>query len=303
MDIVCNIDDNYKRYCGVMLTSLFENNRGEDISVHILGDHLSEETRRVLSGIVVDKYGGALAFYDVQNLTISLPETNPHISVATYYRLFMASLLPESLHKVLYLDCDLLVLGALRDFWNTDISSCAVGVVEDMWAFDHDRGKRLGYPSEYSSFNAGVMLINLDYWRNIDFEKQAIEFIREKFQLINDADQDVLNGILYNQKLFVPCRYNLQDGFYRRKRHIRSELEAEMDKELKKPVIVHFTNHRKPWKFNCIHPLKKEFYKYQDMTVWQGESPKITFRQAWKMANYRLAVWLGFANGFRQISW
>lgn len=301
MDIVCNIDDNYRRYCGVMLTSLFENNKGEDIKIHILGDGLSEETQRVLSAIVEEKYGAALAFYDVKNITVSLPETNAHISVATYYRLFMASLLPDSLHKVLYLDCDLLVLGSLRDYWNTDISRFAVGVVEDMWAFDRDRGKRLGYPSEHSSFNAGVMLVNLDYWRNIGFEKQAIGFIQDKFELINDADQDVLNGLLHNQKLFVPCRYNLQDGFYRRKRHVRPELEVELDKELKTPVIVHFTNHRKPWKFNCIHPLKKEFYKYQDMTLWKGEHPQMTFRQRWKMANYRLAVLLGFANGFRRI--
>ncbi len=37
MDVVCNIDDNYTKFCGVMLTSLFENNRDEDITVHVLG--------------------------------------------------------------------------------------------------------------------------------------------------------------------------------------------------------------------------------------------------------------------------
>ncbi len=302
MDVVCNIDDNYTKFCGVMLTSLFENNRDEDITVHVLGRALASGTREVLTDLVERKNKGKIAFYHVENMAFPLPETNAHISVATYYRLFMASLLPESLHKVLYLDCDLLVVGSLKEYWNTDITRYAVGVVEDMWAYDHDRGKRLGYPSEYSSFNAGVMLINLDYWRAIEFEKKAVGFIEEKFDVISDADQDVLNGLFYNQKLFVPFRYNLQDGFYRRKRHIRKETEEVLNNELKHPVIIHFTNRRKPWKSDCIHPLKKEYFRYLDMTVWKGERPAMSFRQAWKTVNYRLAAFLHLANGFRRIS-
>ena len=34
MDITCCIDSNYAKYCYVMLTSLLENNKGEQISVH-----------------------------------------------------------------------------------------------------------------------------------------------------------------------------------------------------------------------------------------------------------------------------
>lgn len=301
MDIVCNIDDNYVKYCCVMLTSLFENNREEEFTIHILGNELSGNTTDTLRKLVENKYAGKIAFYNVKDIEFSLPTTNAHISVATYYRLFMVSLLPSSLHKVLYLDCDLLVVGSLRDFWVTDISKYAVGAVEDMWALDHDRGKRLGYPSEYSSFNAGVMLINLDHWRSINFEKLAVDFIREKFDVISDADQDVLNGIFYNQKYFVSYRYNLQDGFYRRKRHIRLEAEEELNRDLKHPVIVHFTNRRKPWKFDCIHPLKKEYFKYLDMTDWKGERPHLSFRQTWKLLNYRLSVLLHLANGFRKV--
>ena len=302
MDIVCNIDNNYTKYCAVMLTSLFENNKGEDIKIHVLGNGLSEETKAILVELVVDKYDSSISFYDVKNINFELPSTNSHISIAAYYRLFISSLLPKSIHKVLYLDCDLLVVDSLYSYWNTDISQYAVGVVEEMWAFTHDRGKRWGYPSELSAFNSGVMLINLDYWREIHFEKQVVDFIREKFEWITDADQDVLNALFYDKKLFVPYRYNLQDGFYRRKRRINPKSENELNNELTQPVIIHFTNKRKPWKFNCIHPLRKEYFKYLDMTIWKGERPQMTLKQRWKRINYRISAFLHFANGFRKIA-
>lgn len=37
MNIVSCIDDNFALYCGVMLTSLFENNKDENVTVHIVG--------------------------------------------------------------------------------------------------------------------------------------------------------------------------------------------------------------------------------------------------------------------------
>lgn len=55
MDVVCNIDDNYTKFCGVMLTSLFENNRDEDITVHVLGRALASGTREVLTDLVERK--------------------------------------------------------------------------------------------------------------------------------------------------------------------------------------------------------------------------------------------------------
>ena len=38
INVVCATDDKYVPYCGVMLTSLFENNQEREINVYILVD-------------------------------------------------------------------------------------------------------------------------------------------------------------------------------------------------------------------------------------------------------------------------
>lgn len=275
MDIACNIDDGYLKYCAVMLTSLFENNKDEVIHVHLIADTLSKESQDFLSSMVKEKYKQQIDFYLVGNelLKDCIIYGESHISLATYYRIFLESILPPSLSKILYLDCDLVVIGSLKELWNTDITNYAVGCVEDMWSGKENNYTRLQYNQQYSYFNAGVLLINLDYWRKINFEKLAISYIQQHPNELLFNDQDVLNALLFNQKIFLPFRWNMQDGFFRTKRRIRKEALAELDKELKKPIIIHYTGGKKPWQYKAQHPYKAEYFKYLDMTLWQGERP------------------------------
>ena len=43
IEIICNIDHNFVKYCGVMLTSLFENNRNEQFHIHIFATDLNKK--------------------------------------------------------------------------------------------------------------------------------------------------------------------------------------------------------------------------------------------------------------------
>ena len=56
MNIVCNIDNNYVRHCAVMLTSLLENNKTEDIHIFIIADDLTEGSQEALADIVQGTY-------------------------------------------------------------------------------------------------------------------------------------------------------------------------------------------------------------------------------------------------------
>lgn len=277
MNIVCNIDDKYVQHCVVMLTSLFENNQWEKHSVYIISGQLSTISQKKISDWVVGKYKHDIYFYVVGEEILDGCKIygESHISMATYYRIFLESILPSNLAKVLYLDCDLVVVGSLEEMWNTDISNYAVACVEDMWSGKLDNYTRLHYDSSYSYFNAGVLLINLDYWRKIGFEKKASLYIKEHIRELVFNDQDVLNALLHSHKLFLPFRYNLQDGFYRVKRKIRKEASDHLDLELQTPVIIHYTGSKKPWDFDSLHPYKVAYFKYLDMTEWQGERPKI----------------------------
>lgn len=48
MEIVCSADNNYVMPTGIMLTSLFENNKDEVIRVHLLDGGLTSESKKIL---------------------------------------------------------------------------------------------------------------------------------------------------------------------------------------------------------------------------------------------------------------
>ena len=109
--IACNIDSNYVRHCAVTLVSLFENNRAETFTVHILARGLTVKEQTVLTGLAA-RYGSRVAFYEpdpslLEGFTIR--KFSRRISMATYYRCILSELLPAGVDRLLYLDCDIVV--------------------------------------------------------------------------------------------------------------------------------------------------------------------------------------------------
>ncbi|CDD47968.1 glycosyltransferase family 8 [Bacteroides sp. CAG:875] len=295
--IACNIDTSYVKYCIVMLTSLFENNREAKFHIHVIAGELSEEARRQLCNWVEQHYSQTLTIYEAGEdlLKGCMIYGNSHISLATYYRIFLETILPQDLQKVIYLDCDLVVNGSIKNFWDADISDYAVGCVEDMWSGKSDNYTRLHYDASFSYFNAGVLLVNLDYWRKIEFQQKAVMYISQHVNELVFNDQDVLNALLHDCKLFLPFRYNVQDGFLRRKRRIRPEVWAVLDKELLHPVIMHYTGGKKPWQYKSQHPYKNLYFHYLDLTPWKGERPVVPFSYKLKRTFDQLCCFMRLA--------
>lgn len=209
--VAFNIDDSYVKYCAVTLTSLFENNLNEQFSAYILGRHVSADGERLLRR-VAEKYHQQVFIYPIEDKLIShFPSLGPdsHISLATYLRLFLSDVVPPETNKVLYLDCDLLVNGPIADLWNIDLTNHSVGCVEDQWSGVAEKYELLDYHPRYSYFNAGVMLVNLDYWRNHRLVNRFTDYVATHADKLQFADQDVLNAVLHESKLLIPMRWNL----------------------------------------------------------------------------------------------
>ena len=215
--IACNIDANFMQHCAVTLVSLFENNKSADICVHIVAPSLSEENQQILRNLVAS-YGNDIRFYFPPEDLLScfaIKKFGKRISMATYYRCMFSAILPDDVEKVLYLDCDIVVFGDISEFWNTDLSGCCAACIEDIGKDEDERYERLHYDRSYSYFNAGVLLINLDYWREHKVDKQCVEYFQTYPERILFNDQDLLNVVLHKDKVFVPLKWNMQDGFYR----------------------------------------------------------------------------------------
>ncbi len=293
--IACNIDSNYVRHCAVTLVSLFENNRAETFTVHILARGLTAKEQTVLTGLAA-RYGSRVSFYEpdpslLEGFTIR--KFSRRISMATYYRCILSELLPAGVDRLLYLDCDIVVAGDIRPLWDTPLDDVAVAAVEDMGCREAGRYDVLQYPMEDSYFNAGVLLVNLDYWRRHGVARACIDYYRRYPERILFNDQDLLNSVLHARKRLVGLKWNVQDAFYRRPRRMDEAWRARFAQVLLHPVILHFTN-RKPWEYDSQHPLRGVYFKYQDLTPWRGQrvlhNPLMRLKRFFRLLPFRLGL-------------
>lgn len=271
--IACNIDSNYVRHCAVTLVSLFENNRREPITAHIIARDLSDAEKKTLIDLAAP-YGNQVCFYepDIKLLEgFTIRKFSKRISMATYYRCILSELLPADIDRLLYLDCDIVIVGDISEYWNTPLSDeTGVAAVADMGCDEAARYEILKYPMEDSYFNAGVLLINLDYWRKNDVAHACVDYFHKYPERILFNDQDLLNSILHKNKILVDLKWNVQDAFYRRPKQMDEAWRKKFADVLKHPVILHYTN-RKPWEYDSQHPLREVYFKYLDLTPWKGQ--------------------------------
>ncbi|WP_297675438.1 glycosyltransferase family 8 protein [uncultured Bacteroides sp.] len=276
--IACNIDSNYVQHCSVTLVSLFVNNPNEEFTIHILANDVTPNEKEILERIAT-RYNNQIIYYPI-NLELlkgfSIRKFSKRISIATYYRCILSEILPRDIQRLIYLDCDIIILGALRPFWNISMDNIGVVAVEDVGCYDPKRYDILKYPKEDSYFNAGVLLINMEYWREHNVAQACIDYFHKYPERILYNDQDLLNSILHKNKLLTDLQWNVQDGFYRRPKNMNDAWKQKYAEVLKHPIILHYTN-RKPWKYDSQHPLRKEYNKYLDLTPWKGQYASNSF--------------------------
>lgn len=302
MDIVCSPDKKYVMPTGVMICSLCENNKEEEINFHIIYANLSEKDRNSLKNII-ESYHKTAHFYkiDEKNLpTITIDTKDQQkLPLSTYYRLFMPNILPKNVCKVIYLDGDIVVRGNLKNLWNKDIKKVALAAVPDAQFFSSVKNSynQLKYPPRLGYFNAGVLLINLNYWREKDVVNDFYELISSRKEGFPHHDQDILNFVFRENKFFLPLKYNLMTDFLWQPeyREISWEYDEEIDLSARNPIIIHYTG-LKPWIKSCKHPYKKEFIKYKSLTEWSKTPLQINIKVDIKLWTKKVLVKLGLLN-------
>lgn len=257
---------------GIMLESLFTNNGGEDIRIYaIIDEDVTVEDKNAIDDIV-RKYNAIINYvFFPNNDNTHLPDmSRDRLTRAAFFRLFSASLLPEELTKILYLDGDIIVMDNLRGLWETDIDDVAVAGIMDQWE-NNTWYNRLHYSGKLGYINSGVLLINLRYWREHQVESRFMSFEEIHPERIKQHDQDIINYVLREEKLILPLRYNVQNAHYYKPEYSMLDywnMESEILDAQKNPVILHFAGAIKPWNLECKHPRVKDFEYYKKKTIW-----------------------------------
>ena len=272
MDIVVATDKGFVMPTGVMMYSVCVNNSETSIVFHIITDESVSEQEKKESTVMGAGGGKTVKFYTTSSeLYCHFPCHSKRITHTTYIRLFLTEILPKTLKKVLYLDGDIIVRHSLETLWKTDMEDCAIAAVPDCMEANVEFYNRLRFSPCLGYFNAGVMLVNLAYWRIHQVLNDFMNFLTEREEDIKWNDQDVLNVVFQDKKRMIPLKYNLQSGFILCKKDFYYlKYEDELKEAYGNPVIVHYTG-PKPWEPHTpLHPLANTFFKYQDQTLWRG---------------------------------
>lgn len=270
MHIAFCLDDNYIKYCSVVIASIIYNNPNEEITFHLLSDGITNENKQKLQSWLSSYKNTSVIFYNIDISSFKdFPIKDAYINISTYFRLAMPSLLSD-IKKILYLDCDVIVNQSLKDLWDVDISGYACAGVRDRINDSIRLYNRLNYPLSDGYVNAGVLLINLERWRLDNIFEKSISIARKESAKLKNHDQDLINKIYHGQIKMLPFKYNLleyylytEDWLYMDRKYYPEIIEA-----CKSPAIVHFCMPQKPWHYECINPYKELYYKYRAMTPW-----------------------------------
>ncbi len=160
------------------------------LTIYIIGIALTENDKhllkRIVSSFAVTR--PSLVEHSIPNLVfIDLPPgTCPLMT-----KLTLPQLLPESLSKVLYLDADILVRADIGSLWGSPTvfnTKTIAGIVD------------VGVASS-NYFNAGVLVMNLDFMRMKGLSEKMLAYVKESEEGLSRfplKEQDVLN------KFFAP---------------------------------------------------------------------------------------------------
>lgn len=270
-------DENFAMPFGVCLTSILESNRNEPLTVHVITQGFSDKT---LSRIrrTEQKYSriGAVKIYKIDDGVFSQYPLSAQFPKSIYFRYLYAKLLPESVERMLYIDCDTVVLSSLSEIWNTDMADHVLfGAVEDRNGDDILIRNRIGrWDGLY--YNSGVLLMNLAAWREMDAFKIFADFIRDNREVCLYPDQDAINAAFPDKFTRLPFEYNFHMSFVAPFDTFRLHLSKkdELLKAFKNLCIVHFAAELKPWYKDSRHPLIFIWLYYFNKSEWHNTKLK-----------------------------
>lgn len=281
MNIVLCSDNNYAPLMGVSIYSILKENAKltQNINFFILDSKISQVNKQKLNRLI-KLFNSNIFYIDTEKIHFFIEESIsvPVKSISTYYRVFLCTLLPKDVDKLIYFDCDSLICNGLEELWNIDIEDFHIAGVVDV--IPEQNKTLIGLKNTDYYFNAGMLLINLKRWREENLENKMIEFVNFYKGAVRYHDQGIINGVCTKKKVLNP-KFNVLTPFltmnkkqiihyHKLKNYYYSDDEIKESKL--HPVFIHFVPFLtdRPWVKGNLHPLRKKYNKVLAETEWKG---------------------------------
>lgn len=288
MNVVFSSSNLYAKCTGVAIFSLLKTNLElRELTVYLLTTDMTIDNQKRISDMC-NSFGRKIVIIQATEI---LRKAQKELELAnfkgglnTYARAVANKVMPQDVHKALFVDSDILFNGSLEDLEKLDMKDNVIaGVPEIMLMI-----KSVCYEDEallekcQNYVNYGVVYIDLDNWRKINGDgliKQLVKNTKKGFKI---AEQSILNLTFRDYTITLPVKYNYYtilhgvsyktlNKWYQRRKIFE---EQEVIEGAQNPVIVHFVGDyfNRPWYVDNVCRYKDLYMKYYLQSPWAEES-------------------------------
>jgi len=265
--ILCASDDKVAHALSVALASLIEHCSYEtELHIVIVDNGISPDKRRRLERVLQRSSRPPFVVWKTADKSFLLGlKPLLYITITTYLRLYIEDLLPPNVHRICYIDCDTLFSGDIAELNGLDLQGKTLGAVQDYnianWKHPHTSIGRSYLPTldaqeagnfdlDTPYFNAGVLVVDLNRWREKGIKEKALKYAR---QLGSEGlgDQDAMNWAVGGDWCALPLEWNVQGAIFFLEILEDTPLKAQLlplrASLLRDAKIMHFAGPLKPW--------------------------------------------------------
>ena len=270
-------DNNYVPHLGALIKSIQHHFSDENyLDLIILDGGISHLNRKLLVKLAQEHANTSISFIELKH-EFAEHQTHMHFTKATFYRLILSQLISDR-DRLLYIDCDTIVLDDIAKLYNQSLNGKAIGAVFDyiMHHFCQNRVRSMsdvggmeskeylmdyvGMKSNWDAyFQAGVLLLDMKKIKALDFSSLMIDdLLSKKYWFL---DQDILNKYFQNNVLFVEPRWNFVNCGKEIYKGLNSTQVKALEQASENPAIIHYAGFEvKPW--NNMRAAFAEYYFY-----------------------------------------
>ncbi len=238
-----------------------------EFEVYVYTSGLREDEARLVEKTVESARPGTCLFLREYKLPDYLADS-PMLrgSHATYGRLFTHEDLDGG--RIVYLDSDLLIEKDLSPLFDLDLQGHGFAARTNGTAsgfIDRDfLCGTMGLQPDTPTFNAGVLILDVDLWREQNLSKRVKEIVEKHGDALVAHDQSALNSIAAGGFLHLDPSYNLHAKMPR----------AAVDRS-GIPSVLHFMGAPKPWDFGAglVNGYARKTFETLDRTALAGWRP------------------------------
>lgn len=264
IDVAFTIDNNYPIFTMILINSILANSK-DDYTFWVVENNITDKNKVEMKKFVETEKHQKLEFVNIDTKILDkendLFSFSNYITSIAFARILLPELLPNSVHKVIYLDSDMLVTEDLRLLYQTPLDGKIAGMVMNVV---QDNNSLNLYTFKNGYYNSGMILMDLDMCRKENSSKQMLEFLRsnkEKFVFDENnknalkwlyPDQDLINIVWDGKIKKLPTKWNNQC------------IRGVSMEDIMLNGIIHYIGPSKPWDFEGLggYDYVKLYYKF-----------------------------------------